>query len=204
MENLKVEGFLVEQKVGMLSSSKNDKRNTALEFAISRVKENYSNGYIYKCNYDAIVEVKPGCMRKVIRFILRKEKEESIFITYKYAIFEKTPIDNIGCKFIEILPVSAEQELGVFDKKNQHDPYLETGRAAVEEFINSNPKVIPYCDLEVMVKFKPGCFKRVLNNLTGNGHKNKFSFDFYSFNIAQDFRQEGGELKGKLKNIFKF
>jgi len=204
MENLKVEGFLVEQKVGMLSSSKNDRRKTALEFAIERLKENYNNGYNYKCNYDAIVEIKPGCMRKVIRFILRKEKEEAIFIKYKYAIFQKSSLENTPCKFIEILPVSAEQELGVFDKKDQHDPYLETGRLAVEDFINSNPKVQPYCDLEVMVKFKPGCFKRVINSISGNGHKNKFSFDFYEFNIAQDFRPEGGELKGKLKNIFKF
>lgn len=204
MENLKVEGFLVEAKAGMFGSGKSARRKTALEFAIARLNDNYSSGFNYKCNYDAVVEVKPGCMRKVIRFILRKEKEESIFIKYKYAIFEKTNTDNIACKFIEILPVSAEQELGVFDKKDQFDPYLETGRAAVEDFINSNPKVKPYCDLEVMVKFKPGCFKRVLNSIIGNGHKNKFSFDFYEFNIAQDFRTEGGDLKGKLKNIFKF
>ena len=187
MENLKVEGFLVEQKVCVLSSSKNSRRTTALEFAIERIKENYNNGYNYKCNYDAVVEVKPGCMRKVFRFILRKEKEESIFIKYKYAIFEKSPSEKSTCKFIEIMPVSAETELGVFDNKSQIDPYLKMGLEAVEDFLNNNPQIKPYCDLEVMVKFKPGCIKRVWNSLSGNKHKNKFSFDFHEFNIAQDF-----------------
>jgi len=203
MENLKVESFLVVQKSGILSSGKDSRRETALNFAISTIDEHYKNGYNYKCNYDAIVEVKPGCVRKVIRFILRKEKEEVIYIKYKYAIFEKSTLELIPCKFIEVMPVSAEHELDTLDNRNAVDPYIETGRKVLQKFIDNNPKVKPYCDLEVMVKFKPGCFKRMINKISGNSFKNNFSFDFFEFNIAQDLRPDGGELIGKLKNIFK-
>ncbi len=185
---MKVESFIVEQSDSFFGSSKQSREKTALNFAISKIEENYKEGFNYRCNYDAEVDIKPGCMRKVIRFVMRKEKEEVIRIKFKYAIFEKNENPMTPCKFIEIKPVSSEFELGVTTNKKNVDPYVESGRLAIEEFLQNNPKIKPYCDLEAQVKFKPGCFKRIFNKIGGNGYKNKFSYDYFSFNIAQDFK----------------
>ena len=198
MEKYIIEGFLVEQKVGMLSSSSYARRKTGLDFAIAKLNNHYENGLNYVCNYDAVVQLKPGCMRKIIRFVRKKDKEESVEIKYKYAVFTKNDNKVSGFKFIEIPSVWTSVTLGVFDKKHVLDPYLEQGRIAVEDFINKNPQVKPYCDLEVMVKFKPGFFRRIWNFITGNSYKNKFSFDYFSFNIAQDFRTDNSEFKGSF------
>jgi hypothetical protein len=143
-------------------------------------------------------------MRKIIRFIRKKDKEEPIEIKYKYAVFTKNEHKISGFKFTEIPSVWTSVTLGVFDKKHIQDPYLEQGKIAVADFINKNPQVKPYCDLEVMVKFKPGFFRRIWNFITGKSYKNKFSFDYFSFNIAQDFRTDNSEFEGSfLKKLLK-
>lgn len=183
---MKVESFYCEHTgklIGGQSASA-----TALQYAIKTLHDNFKEGFMYKCNYDAFVEIKPGCWRRILRFIMRKKKEESIIIKYKYAIFDKVSMPEHGqFEFIEIKPVSAEHELGALANKNLLNPYLETGKIAIQDYLEKNPKIKPYCDLEVMVKVNPGCFKKVWNKISGNSHKNKFSFRYFEFNIAQKF-----------------
>lgn len=183
---MKVESFYCEHTSSLIGGK--TARTTAFEHAITTLNENFKAGLFYKCNYDAFVQIKPGCWRKIIRFVLRKEKEEVITIKFKYGIFaETTSQEQNQFEFIEVHPVSAEHELGVMTDSKLQNPYLETGKIAVQDFLNKNPKIKPYCDLEIMVKIKPGCFKKVFNIIMGNSHKNNFSFEYFEFNIAQKF-----------------
>ena len=183
---MKVESFYCEHTSSLIGGK--SAKTTALEHAIKTLNDNFKEGFFYKCNYDAFVEIKSGCWRKILRFVMRKEKEEVITIKFKYGIFEKTTTAEQGqFEFIEVHPVSAEHELGALTNKNLQNPYLETGKIAIQDFLDKNPKIKPYCDLEIMVKVKPGCFKKVFNIIAGNSHKNNFSFQYFEFNIAQKF-----------------
>ena len=187
MKKMKVESFYCEH-TGSAFGGKSA-RNVALEYAIALLKDNLNKGLIYKCNYDALVDIKPGCWRKILRFITGKKKEEVITIKFKYGIFDSfTTPDQEKFELIEVQSVSAEHVLSTLSNKNLQNPYLETGKIAVQKFIDDNyPKIIPYCDLEVMVKVKPGCFKKIKNKVMGQSYKNKFSYQYFEFNIARKF-----------------
>lgn len=184
---MKVESFYCEHTNTLFKNKGAEK--SALEYAISILKQNYNQGYVYKCNYDALVEIKTGCWRKVLRFITGKKKEEKIVIKFKYGIFNNfTNFEKDSFDFIEVHPVLTEHKLSAFADKSVQNPYLETGKIAVQNFVTANaPKITPYCDLEVMVKVKPGCILKIWHYLTGNSYKNTFCFEYYEFNIAQKF-----------------
>jgi len=185
---MKVESFYCEHASSLIGGK--SARKTAIEHAIKTLNENFKIGYVYKCNYDAFIEVKTGCLRKAIRFIMGKKKENIITIKFKYGIFEKSStIETAPFEFIEVNPVVAEHVIGTFADKSIQNPYLETGKKAVQEFLDKTQLIKPYCDMEIMVKIKPGCIKKVVNIIMGNSHKNKFSFEYFEFNIAQKFIQ---------------
>jgi hypothetical protein len=183
---MKVESFYCEYKNELFD--KVTACEAGLKHALQLLNENYSNGFVYKCNYDAFVNIKPGCWRKVIRFVLRKDEEDIITIRFKYGIFEEKSIQSTSFDFIEVHPVSVEHQLSVNADKSIRNPYLETGKIAVQQLIDKNKNIIPYCDLEVMVKVVPGCFRKIWNYICGNSYKNKFCFKYYEFNIAQKMK----------------
>jgi hypothetical protein len=183
---MKVESFYCEHTSSLFGGK--SPRQVALEYAIKILNENCKEGYLYRCNYDAFILIKPGCWRKILRFVMGRKKEQVLIIKFKYGIFEKITIDEQGqFEFIEVKPVTTDHILGAITDKKLHNPYLESGKIAVQQFIDKDPNVKPYCDLEVMVKVKPGCFKKVMNFIFGNSHKNKFTFQYFEFNIAQKF-----------------
>ena len=83
---MKIESFYCEHTRSLFGKSP---RTSALEYATNLITENYKDGYTYKCNVDAIVEVAPGCWRKIIRFILRKRKEDVIIYNISFTLQER-------------------------------------------------------------------------------------------------------------------